>query len=139
MPIFAYGDYMLPTAVYAETCIRSKASQYAHWTTLASLVEHMTPATLYGYKRYPSDASEGLESVPTIIKTDSSTDVVHGMLILGMHPSHTIDMRKYEWKHERDVCELVEVELHNGEKIEVEAKLRPYDGEWQPKHLVEGE
>lgn len=50
-------------------------------------------------------------------------------------------MRKYNWKYERDVREIVEVELYNGEKMEVEAKLRacaddfkaklrPYDGEW---------
>lgn len=149
-PLFAYGDHMPPTVVFAETCVRSKVSQYARWTTLKSLVEHMTPATLFGFKRYPSSPYEGLESIPTIVSAGSMTDLVHGMLIVGMHSSHWAGLRKYQWEHEEDAYVPVEVELRNGEKIEVEAQLRvckddfrtnlcPYDGEWQSIHLVQGE
>ena len=80
--LFCYGDYMLPDVVYAETCVRSKPSQYAQWSTLEGLVRHMTPATLHGYNRFCPDASEGLSSIPTVKATGSSADEVHGMLIL---------------------------------------------------------
>ena len=110
----------------------------------------MTPATLSGFKRYPSNPRDGLGSVPTIVNTGSMTDLVHGMLIVGMHSSHWAGLRKYEWRYEEDAYLPVQVELRNGEKIEVEAQirvckddfragLRPYDRERQPIHLVQGE
>jgi serine/threonine protein kinase len=147
---FCYGDYMLPNVVYSETCVRSKPSQYARWSTLESLVEHMTPAVLRGYARFCPDWSEGLASIPTIIATGSATDEVHGMLIFGWHDSHDRGRRKYESKHEHDVQDMVTVMLKDGDSMEVEATLRvwieseahmltPYEEDWQPLHLTDGE
>lgn len=56
--LFCYGDYILPTVVYAESCIRSKPSQYVRWSTLKSLVGHMTSAVLKGFARVRSDPNK---------------------------------------------------------------------------------
>jgi len=149
-PCFCYADYMLPDVVYAETCVRSKPSQYAPWSTLQSLIAHMTPATLRGYARFCPDASEGLASIPTIIPTGSDTDEVHGMLIFGWHDSHTTGSRKYASEHEHDEQRSVSITLRDGKKMEVEASLRVwnedkrhhlnnYTEEWDPTYLTHGE
>jgi serine/threonine protein kinase len=148
--VFCYGDYMLPTVVYVETCIRSKSSQYARWSTLKSLVKHMTPAILCGYVRLCPDVSEGMASIPTIMPTGSSTDKVDGMLIFGFDESHAKGSRKYESKNEHDVKDSVTIELQNGSRMEVEATfrvwneeqrdvLKPFEENWKPLHLVDGE
>jgi serine/threonine protein kinase len=148
--VFTYGDHMLPTALYEGTCVRSKPSQYARWTTLKGLVEHMMPATLRGYVRLCPDASEGLASIPTVRATGSPSDEVHGMIIFCWHDSHTSGSRKYESKNEHDVQEAVFLELKDGSEMDVEATIRvwnddvadalvPYNGNWQPINLLEGE
>jgi hypothetical protein len=148
--MFCYDDYMLPDVVYAETCVRSKPSQYARWSTLEGLVRHMTPAILYRYSRFCPDASEGLKSIPTVKATESPTDEVHGMLIFGWHDSHTQGSRKYESVHEHDVVEGVVLELQDRNVMTVEATLRvwnedvadaltPYSLTWVPQHMLQGE
>lgn len=148
--IFCYGDYMLPDVIYAETCVRSKPSQYAQWSTLEGLIRHMTPAVLYGYGRFCPDASEGLNSIPTVKATGSITDEVRGMLVFGWHDSHTQGSRKYESKHEHDVEEEVVLELQDGNTMKVGATLRvwnedlvdrltPYDCNWEPHDMLQSE
>jgi serine/threonine protein kinase len=148
--MFCYGDYMLPDVVYAETCVRSKPSQYARWSTLEGLVRHMTPATLYGYSRFCPDTSEGLKSIPTVKATESPTDEVRGMLIFGWHDSHTQGNRKHESEHEHDMVEGVILELQDRNTMTVEATLRvwnedvtdaltPYSPTWIPQHMLQGE
>ncbi|KAG4442866.1 hypothetical protein IFR05_001662 [Cadophora sp. M221] len=84
----SYGDCMLPNVVYAETCVRSKPSQYSRWSTRKGLIQHMTPGVIHGYSRLCLDAREGMSSLPTIMPTGLGTDTVEGMLIFGFHDSH---------------------------------------------------
>jgi hypothetical protein len=148
--VFSYGDYMLPNVVYAETCVRSKPSQYARWSTLEGLVSYMMPATLRGYIRLSPDSREGLASIPTLRATGSPKDEVRGMVIFCWHDSHTKGSRKYESKHEHDVQESVLLELKDGSEMEIEATIRvwnvagadslvPYDDDWQVLNLLDGE
>src|SRR5690242_15525279 len=90
----------------------------------------MTPATLSGYKRSPAEAGDSFESIPKIVRTGSSNDVVHSMLIVGMHLSHGARFCKYQWKHEMGAFTPVEVELTDVEKMEAKASVRVYQDDY---------
>ncbi|KAF2194060.1 kinase-like protein [Zopfia rhizophila CBS 207.26] len=146
-PFFVYGDGMLPTNIFADTCVKSKASPFATWTTLRHLIEHMTPALLRGYSRRLPDPSLDLADSPTVVSTQYLSDEVHGMIIFGMHHSQQHNILKYGCDYEDTRREFVEAELDDGTAIAVEAcvqvwnvgrggEAKPYNNPWDPIEVV---
>jgi serine/threonine protein kinase len=146
-PYFNFGDGMFPNVFYADTCLKSKASPNACWTTLQGLVEHMTPGILRGYTRYCPKPQWGIADSPTIVATGLSEDVVHGVIIFGIHSSQDHNRSKYECDYEADKYEPIEINLQGGGTMEVVARTRvwkedmmdqvkPYDVPWDPLTIV---
>lgn len=91
-----------------------------------------------------------MESIPTIIATESTADEVHRMAIFGWHDSHDTGRRKYENEHECFQQANITVQLATIGSMEAlshawlwkdseKQGLKPYPEEWKPIHLTQGE
>lgn len=129
-PVFCYGDGMIPSVIYADACIKAKASPNALWTSLKGLVDHATPGILAGYKMYQPHPDLGLADSSTIVHTGSPEDQIEGLIIFGFHPSQSLNLIMYQCDYEEDVRAPVTVRLDIG-KVRVQANLRVWSPEQQ--------
>ncbi|KAF2105922.1 hypothetical protein BDV96DRAFT_591789 [Lophiotrema nucula] len=120
LPYFFSGSFIFPSCLRAVT----------DGTTLLSVANSMTPATLYGFNRF---AVKG-QPWPAMLPSTNSNDLVKGMLVFGMLDSQRRAIHRFE----NSMFDLrrtnAEIELMDGHKMIVDTGVYVWNRE--PGRLV---